>query len=193
METQILSITKGVNKLLIRFTVSNPKYVPRFLRIPEVNGNGRTRQIPGKVILEQLEKCSFANLISQLNVAGFTLVDAMHQRKAGVDYGKPFSVISFVFVKEELAEIAPEDVPYIRVADDALVELLKGSAWRTKAYKNVVEDGLAVSINLGARFSLLKPNGSPVMVWQKNGNGNKDTRLPKIPIQPDHKIQLEAV
>lgn len=184
-------ICVGKNDIVvIQFSFSSRKQVPQFLlnRDPETPDESQERKenINGKCIFQPTERCQI-DFVGDFSKLGFCLVEAFHQERINAKNGKgKYQMVRFLFIKKEKADIDPDDLPHLKVAEECLVEMLE-STWRVRAYQN--PDML--SVNLEARYPIFDSDGSPKLVWPKDEKGEKIKTGKKIKLQPDHFVQLE--
>lgn len=157
----------------------------------------RSKKGPSGVkIQESVQNVGLANILDDLEKAGYELVDAFHEEPYYPDTGRTKHAVRFVFARSEHATPSDE---FLEVRDrmrEALREVTGTAAWAVMAYRNpffsdgeVVEGFTHVSINGAGRTPLLRPDGSPVVQWKRDETGEKVGDAP-LPLTPECKLRI---
>ncbi len=197
-------IDKTVRMVAIQFSFSNKELVPQSVREKPFErfreqSQRKERGGTGERVLDPVERCSMHNIIEDLFQHGFSLVDAFSQQRHHPNDHRgrrKYQMVRFVFAQNGFVKFSEEFLQKKDLILRDLQKLLSNSAWRARAFLNPffqegerVPEAHHVSLNLEARFPLVKPDGRRRLVWRKDEKGNKlgDT---KIPVQPDHVFRI---
>ena len=195
----MVKFDSSIRITVLQFRFSSFSAIPiaakRLLRKSAKKQQRRGNKPTGFEVIEPTAGCSLLELPGELEEAGYELVDAFCEER--VDGNDPrnertYYVVRFVFARHEFAANISEA---FKAARDririALSEICGTSMWRTRSFSNPfyengkeVDGQRAVSINLDMRTPLFQPDGKPVMVWQKDGKGNRVGVVP-IPLVPE--------
>jgi len=172
-----------VRMVTIQFSFSNREVVPAVIR-------QRNRETPfeyvarhlrtaGKRVVEPTENVYLEKFLTELEAAGFELVDAFYQcRPKGENLDRTYYMARFLFARRAFAVPSAEFALVRDSIRTELQEMLHTAFWRVRAFlnpfyqngKEVAERSL--SINLEHRVPLYHSNGSPVTARRKE-NGKK--------------------
>ncbi|MCL5006887.1 MAG: hypothetical protein M1153_01970 [Patescibacteria group bacterium] len=151
------------------------------------------------MIIEPTEGCSLLELLGDLEVAGYELVDAFYQQR--IDAKDPrgertYHMVRFLFASREFAEPSKW---FKSIRDKLLNELrtiCENALWRTRCFLNPfyengeeVVDQRFVSVNLEVRQPLFHPDGQPVTIWKRNEEGKRVGDAP-VPLTSSHRLRM---
>lgn len=191
-----------VRLVLLQFRFSNPDAIPTSLmRLERKTNDERKGPANGMLVIEPKEKCSLLELPGELAMAKYEMVDAFYKerRDAYSPRGaKTYHVVSFLFARKEVAKISKEFRKARKNIRAELRSICEAAMWRVRAFSNpFFKEGeeipglSAVSINLEVRNPLFRPDGQPVTVWQKDGNGDRIGDAP-LPLKPSHHLRIDG-
>jgi hypothetical protein len=183
-----------VRMVAIQFSFSNREVVPAVIR-------QRNRETPfehvarhlrtaGERVIEPTENVYLKEFLTELEVAGFELVDAFYQcRPKGENLDRTYYMARFLFARRAFAVPSAE---FALVRDSIRTELqgmLHTAFWRVRAFLNPfyqngkeVAGQRSLSINLEHRVPLFLPDGHLVKSRRKeNGKKVGDPQ----PLRPD--------
>lgn len=201
----MLKLDKTVKSLYLQFSFSNENAVPGWLPLKEEETQAeskerRERKTHGTgmsvCVIQSTEGCSLESLLDKIKAAGFTLVNAYYQPR--VDPNNPWKrwfMARYIFVRNE--DVTRDELgEYREEIETGLKDLCLLAFWRVRAWRNPFfkndepVDGLfAASVNLEARKPRYQPNGSPIVVWQKDSAGNRVGTAPQ-PLEPTHILTI---
>lgn len=193
----------SVRLVTLQFSFSNPDAIPAGVKQREQETAEerveRKSRSTGTMIMEPTKGVSLAGFLDELEATGYALADAFCKER--LDAKDPsgrrtYHVVRFTFVRHEFVNISEE---FRKVQDAILAELQEmchAAFWRVRMFLNPfyqkgdeVADQRALSINMEARQPRFLPDGQPVLVWQKDGQGQRVGDAP-APIKPDHHLRL---
>ena len=197
-------LNDNIPMISLQFSFNNPEVIPVLVghRSNETTEERvvRKNHTSGQLVIEPTEKCSITTVFTGVESTGYELVDAFHQER--IDPKDPtgkrrYHMVRFQFARSETAQISDE---FRAIRDQIHYELqdICGNAhWRVRAFLNPlyrngeeVQGKNAVSINFEARSPLFRPDGTPVLVWQKDEGGN---RFGNAPVPPKANRDLVVV
>ena len=183
----------------LKFSFSNSGIVPSSVRCLESETpeeqDERKKRASGILAIRPIQNVSLLKYLDDLEEAGYEMIDAFYQLRLDKD-SRTFHMVHFIFCQHEHAEISDE----FRTRRDTIRADLRGictqAAWRARAFINPfyskgekVPGQAAISINLEVRTPLLRADGQPVMVWQKDGEGRRLGERP-VPLKSDYHLRL---
>lgn len=170
----------------LQFSFTNPQVVPSTLKVikPETpRTSDARRQESGKnggaLMIVPTERCSLASFLSELEAAGYEMVDALCQRRwqppVSGQKRKTCFMVRFTFAQKEFAEISDE----FRVVRDNIradcMMMCRNALWRVRAFSNPcfkhgeeLRGQRAISINMEVRVPRYNPSGELVVEWCEN-------------------------
>ncbi len=192
----MIELNGAIRLVALQFCFTNPDVVPpsvkRLVRETPEKRVVRKDRSNGFVVIEPTAKCSLVKFPGELEAAGYELVNAFcEERIDGKDArGKrTYYMVRLLFARSEFVDISAEFREVRDTIRAGLQELCESAMWRVRAFSNpFFMDGeeipgqRAVSINLEAREPLFRPDGQPVVVWQKDERGERvgDAPLPIV-------------
>ncbi|MFA4999224.1 MAG: hypothetical protein WC519_00605 [Parcubacteria group bacterium] len=185
----------AVPLVVLQFSFSNPNVIPVTVKRQnretfEEHVARKGRSTSGVMVIEPTERCSLVEFLKGLETAGYEMVDAFYKERIDDKDSRnkrTYHMVRFLFARREFIELSGE---FKMVRDVVLTELrhiCEGAMWRVRAFSNPfykngeeIPDQRTLSVNLEVRQPLFYPDGEPVTVWQKDGNGKRvgDTSLP---------------
>lgn len=196
-----MMVLNSTTLVTLQFRLSSLSLVPLAVRglrrkhseRPAYPPNGPT---PGVQITDLAKNCDLSDSAFELKMAGYELVDAFHEER-GDERRDTHHIVRYVFARCEYVKPLAEEFLGKRV------ELLTGflslscsAMWNVFAHKNrFFQDGKEVpgqevlSINLMNRTPYRSPDGQPVMVWQKDADGNR-VGNEKVPLSPEKRLRI---
>lgn len=198
----MLQLGASIRFVSMRFSFSNSKIIPSSLKFKAPatveREEVRRERHSGVLVIEPTESCCLAGFPQQLVLTGYPLVDGFYQPRPDpkdIFGGRMYGMVHFLFYRREFAEISPA---FQAIADTVFGDLTKmcdDAFWRVRAFSNpFYKDGREVvgqstiSINLEARIPRFHPDGSLLMQWQKDDQGNRVGDCPKA-IVPAHYLK----
>ena len=189
---------RDVRMVAIQFSFSNREVVPAVIR-------QRNRETPfenvarhlrtaGERVIEPTENVYLKEFLTELEAAGFELVDAFYQcRPKGENLDRTYYMARFLFARRELAVPSAEFALVRDSIRTELQEMLHTAFWRVRAFlnpfyqngKEVAERSL--SINLEYRVPLFLPDGQ-LKTARRKENGKK-VGDPQ-PLRPDFRLAV---
>ena len=185
--------------ITMQFSFSNPKAVPKSVfgmmkkETPEESSE-RKQRATGKIFIEPTKKCQVRDVVTDLADQGYILIEAFHQER--YDPKKPlfpYHAVRFVFVHQDFFEENKSNKEFEGKKPEVLRDLAQMceiALWSVRGFDNPffqndveIKGQRAISINLEARTPLFHPDSTPVLVWEKDAQGNKIGDGPK-PIKP---------
>ena len=195
-------LNRSVRLVMLQFSFSNPGAIPNGVksRQPETieERTARKSHASGVQFIEPVENCSLVEFLeSDLDGAGYELVDAFYKPRSDQN-GRTYHAVRFLFARKEHV-VSCEKFKKVRDSlCDELRAMVEFAAWRVRGFLNSVymngeeiPDQCAISLNLEARKPLFRPDGQPVTVWQKDGEGNRLGDAP-VPIRPDFVFRIKG-
>ena len=193
----------GSTRLIsMQFSFSNINIVPKLLKERELEtledcNERRSREGNGEIVITPTENSFLIEFLNDLEISGYELVDAFYQPRVHPKNSRIiYHMVRFLFARREYVDISEE---FKKVRDTISVELRKiceQAMWRVRAYINPyfvnneeVFGDYALSINLEGRNPLFLPDGQPVVVWQKDGEGNRVGDAP-LPLKIVHNLRI---
>lgn len=191
-----------IRLITLQFSFSNPDAIPVMKRLDRETQEElaeRKSHSSGILVIEPTEKCSLVEFLGELETAGYEMVDAFYKER--IDPKDPrgkrtYHMVRFLFAHHEFMGLSDE---FKKVRDNmrtALSEMCRVAMWRVRSFSNPfynngkeIPDQCAVSINLEARQPLFRPDGQPIMVWQKDENGERIGDTP-ILLKADYCLQI---
>ncbi|MBU1179605.1 hypothetical protein KJ885_01540 [Patescibacteria group bacterium] len=211
----MLNLDESVKLVSLQFSFSNRNAVPAWLPSidPETPAEQQARakrnaDASGEEMIPPTEKCSLAMIVDDLEEAGYVLVDGLHQERINAkDTRRTYQMCRFVFLRRDAVEELRDELGSTRAKiTEGLGELCLLAMWRVRAFLNPLFKGSvlskcpelfsgdepphAASINMETREPLFRPDGQPIMVWQKDENGER-TGAEKVPLSPKHCLCVE--
>lgn len=105
-------------------------------------------------------------------------------------------MVCFLFARHEFVELSDEFKKVRGIIRTELQSLCEVAMWRVRSFSNPfykngeeIPDQRAVSINLEARQPLLRPDGQPLTVWQKDENGKRVGEAPLL-LKADYYLRI---
>ena len=194
----MIALDSSVRLIDVQFSFSNVNVVPAILKERELEGlderdERKAREGSGQLVIAPTENTSLRGF----ELAGYELVDAFYQPR--IHPKNPqiiYHAVRFLFARHAYAH--PSE-GFSR-GRDAICEEFRGmcqqAMWRVRAYLNPYFEGgervqgyYTVSINLEARKPFCSSDGKPIVVWQKDEEGNRLGDAP-IPIKANHNLQI---
>jgi|GEM_PF-3628542 len=188
--------------VIVQFSVGNPDRLPKALPVqkPETRKESQSRRARNETsalsnqLVEATRMCSVAELLDELNDAGYYLVSAYAlPRRDRRNPGRLYYSARYTFAEGEAAAEKLDSIRdhYGEVEDD-LLDLFHNVFWQVRAYRNVrEEDGaVMVSINLDGAEPRFRNDGSEVLVWQKDAAGHRVGTAP-VPLQPQAALHFD--
>ena len=199
----MIALNSSVRMVTLQFSFSNPDAVPQTVKRSEQETpderNERKSHSSGVMVIKPTERCSIAEFLGELEAAGYEIVDAFYKERINAKdphRERVYHMVRFLFARRELVNLSDE---FKKMRDNvriALSEMCRVALWRVRVfsnpfYKNGEEilDQRAVIINLEARKPLFHPDGQPVIVWQKDKNGERVGDAP-LPLKPDYYLRI---
>ena len=193
-------VLNGLVRLVcLQFRFPNPGAILHLVRHRETSDERRSGP-SGVMVIEPTENCSLAEFLGELEVAGYEMFDALHEER--IDPKDPCGksvhhMVRFLFARKEFVKISTEFEGARIAIRSELQSICETTMWRVRAFSNpFYQDGeeiagqRALSINLEVRRPLFCPDGQPVMVWKKNGNGERVGDAP-LPLKPSRHLHID--
>jgi len=191
----------AVRLISLKFSFSNPGIVPSSVRrleseTPEKRDE-RKRRNDGILAIEPIQNVGLSEFLEDLESAGHEMIDAYYQPRLGKD-NRTFHMVLFVFCQREHVKISDE----FRMRRDTIIDELRKvcaqATCRVRAFVNPfygsdnerVPGQATISVNLEARKPLLNSDSQPIMVWQKDREGERVGDQP-VPLRPDYYLRLQ--
>lgn len=199
-----MKLGPSVRMVSVQFSFSNPDVIPAVVKraAPETTQvrTERKSRSSGTMIIVPTEKCSITGIMEALEAAGYELVDALYQtRLDGKDprLQRKYHMVRFIFARHEFAQVSPEFMSVRDAIRAALQSMSTAAMWRVRGFDNpFYQDGeevlgqRALSLNFEARQPLNNPDGTPVAIWQKDGQGKRIGDSP-VPIRPSYQLVVD--
>ena len=108
-------------------------------------------------------------------------MEALYQKRHDPkNPAKPYHMVRFVFAKKEFSKPEESFEKKKNLLEEEFLFLCRTSLWRVRGFSNPyfenekeIEGMRAISVNAEARVPLFYPDGKPVLVRDKDANGNK--------------------
>ncbi len=136
--------------------------IPQETKVAQAN---HEQQSNGTVLISPTTNVCCRNLLSSLELEGFTLVSCWFQ-KGDRPNGQKNIRVRFVFVPNEVATLDPRFCQ--QEARQALVKLTTEALWRVRAYLNPENGGQQISINLEMRSPQINGLGKTILVSRRS-------------------------
>ena len=204
-----MGIEEGVRLIAVQFSFSNPEAIPDSVRrlqpeteIESIKRHHKNETGDGYLILKPTENCSLVKLPGGLAEDGYNLVDAFYQER--LRRGRSYHMVRFLFSREPARVANPDYNNFMQTQGRAVNafdfnEMCSCSMWKGQVFSNLFygNGGKAtservVNIALVARKPLFRPDGTPVMVWKKNENGERVGDKP-VPLHPEYYLNIKEV
>ena len=190
----MLRLNNSVRLVIFQFSFKNAKYVPGSVRMvmPETYDEARARKeraAGGELVIPLTDNVSLLEFPNDLEESDYELVGASHQPR---DYK---DIVWFTFAQKEKAAPRKEFLVRRNAVFDDLTEIFRTVIWRTRGFLNPYflegepTDEHVFQVCLGARKPLLRSDGTPVTVWQKDKNGERVGKAP-LPLTPDCRLRV---
>ena len=190
----MLKLDNSVRLVVFQFSFKNAKYVPDSVRMvmPETYDEARTRKeraAGGELVIPLTENVSFLDFLNDLGESGYKLVGAIHQPR---DYK---DMVRYTFARKEKATSRKEFIVRRDAVLTDLTEIFRTVIWQTRGFlnqyflKDEPTDERVFQVCLGARKPLLRSDGTPVTVWQKDKNDERVGKAP-LPLTPDCRLRV---
>lgn len=203
----MVALNKSVQLISLQFAFSNTNIFPPWacwaIRDEKWNRwkERKYHEGTGEIVISPVQNCSLKEFVGELERAGYKIADALCQLRPDQKDDtrkRKYCMARFIFVREEhLEELSPEFKNALEKNRDFIQKMCEEANWRVRVFRNPffrngeqIPDQSAVSINLEARNPLIQPNGQPVLVWQKDGQGNRIGDMP-LPLKPDHYLHIK--
>ncbi|MBI5004722.1 MAG: hypothetical protein HZC04_00860 [Candidatus Lloydbacteria bacterium] len=194
---------ESVRLIAVQFSFSNPRAIPSTIRRlnAETAAESARRRLKnehgdGYVILKPTENCSLAKLPGELSTAGYTLVDAFYQER--LKSGRLYHMVRFLFSREKPAIYDSTNMQRALNEID-FKDMCNSALWRAQVFSNLFyghekmpTGERVVNIALVARQPLFRPDGTPVMVWQKGEDGERIGDSPR-PLSAEYYLRIKEV
>ncbi|PIP23790.1 MAG: hypothetical protein COX90_01965 [Candidatus Nealsonbacteria bacterium CG_4_10_14_0_2_um_filter_38_17] len=193
-----IQLDHSVERVITQFSFSNAGAVPSDIisRSPETVEELRSRinrPETGSVFLIA-NNCSLVGFQDGLRLAGYEPIEGFHQLRINPKnprMERRYQMVRFVFGRPDPAMA---QFPAVRrVLSAALEDMGRAAMWLVEVFSNpffkdgqIVNGRSALVINLKGRnplFSPEKPDGQPVVVWQKDEKGERIGEGP-VPLAP---------
>ena len=190
----MLRLNNSVRLVIFQFSFKNAKYVPGSVRMvmPETYDEARARKeraAGGEPVIPLTDNVSLLEFPNDLEESGYKLVGALHKPR---DYK---DIVRYTFARKEKATSREEFLARRDAVFDDLTEIFRTVIWRTRGFLNPYflegepTDEHVFQVCLGARKPLLRSDGTPVTVWQKDKNGERVGKAP-LPLTPDCRLRV---
>lgn len=171
--------------VFVQFRINKKTMVPSGIREKDPQ-NPRYSSQNGTLLMGPSSNVSLVQFCEDLSNNNYSLVDCFFKKR--VNIYKEYYIVRFVFIPTE--NVRNHDVLMERQATmDNAFEEMKKSFWKVEVYENPyhnkgesVED-LSLGINCIERIPLFRPDGSLILRWQKDENGERVGDEP-VPIKP---------
>ncbi|MFA5133336.1 MAG: hypothetical protein WC459_00805 [Patescibacteria group bacterium] len=170
--------------IVLQFRFAKSQFAPKGLK--KINKLAREEQT-GTLCMETKEKASLVELLSTLEKAGYGLVGAVCFNRP--TERKVYTVTQYTFALEQSRE-------ELIIALSELKKMVEQTIWTVHAFENpcfshgeIVAGEWTFSIMANRRTPLFEEDGSPVMVWKKNEEGDI-IGDEKIPLTPEVNISI---
>jgi hypothetical protein len=183
----MVALDASARIVTLQFSFTNPDAIPASIRKRTVESAQeaveRKVYVTGSMIIEPTEDVTLFCFPGELEAAGYEMVDALYKQRLDPkdSRGKRmYHMVRFMFARKEHVMICDE---FRAVRDEIRGDLAKiatESLWRVRGYSNPfygkegeVEGVRAISLNMEVRRPRFEPSGKPVVVWQKDANGDR--------------------
>src|SRR3989344_7820783 len=199
METKLDS---SIRLVMLQFSFTNPDVVPSCIKqlAHETQEEAVARKampIPGQPVIQPTEDASLAGLPSALEQVGYELVDAFYKPRINQESGRTYHMVRFVFAHHDYVNLSDEFKRVRNTIRIALDEVCMQAMWRVRSFVNPFfkngtrcDDQNVLSLNFEARKPMFLPNGQPVVVWQRNGCGEKVGEAP-LPLRAKVAVRVQ--
>jgi len=202
----VRELTESVKLISLQFSFTNPEAVPASVRRvarEELAARfaRKDKEGTGFLVINPTEKCSILQFLDELESAGYELIYSHHQeRPDGKDArGKRvYQMVRFQFALKGATEVSPEFLAVRDAVRADLRNICRLAMWRVRAFSNplyhhgeVVPEKRSMSINLEFRQPYAHPDGTPVVVWQKDEYGQRVGDAAQ-PISPEYALSIVA-
>lgn len=200
----LIPLDEAVRLISFQFSFSNADAVPRFVRqtcaeTPEGREKRKSYDNAGVQLIPPTENCNLFGVLTEINSAGWSLVDAVYQERVNPIPGrKMYHMVRFVFAKPDGAPINADEALYRRAIASDFAEITGQAHWRVRGYSNpyfkdgeVVEGACAISVNMEVRVPRYRLDGTPVTQWIKDEDGNRLGNAPR-PITADYNLFVNS-
>ena len=183
--------------VMLQFYGTNPKAIPTVLcevaPETEIELMNRRRPFNGALIVQPTKGCSLLDLIDDLQMHGFELVEAFRQERLDTKdelLANVYYMARFVFAMPATATV-PVDYQSKQAEDlEALQQMCHDAYWCMQVFDNpeceeedagIMQGHRVLSLNLVAREPLVGGNGKVITIWQLDENGERigDKPLPR--------------
>ena len=198
----MVAIDGSVRLVALQFSFSNINIVPEILQERELDTTAdrnerKAREGSGEMVIMSTENSSLVKFLNDLEASGYELVDAFYQPRVHPKNPRIlYSMVRFLFARREYVDLSDEFRKTRDVTYAELRKICEQAMWRVRAYLNPcfkdneeVPGQHALSVNLEGRKPLFLPDGQPVVVWQKDEEGNRVGDAP-LPLKPDHSLRI---
>lgn len=198
MAEEAMNSLGQVRMIQLQFSFSNGKHVPTSVseRKQETQEESAERKARGNgvVFLEPTQMCALDKVLDDLVEQHYILVDAFTQTRFNPKAPKvPYYMVRFVFIHRDFYVADGKNGDFIMKRDEIIRDfalLCKSALWRVRGFNNPffqndteVPGNRFISVNLEGRTPLFQPDGKPILVWDKDGQGNRLGNEPK-PLKP---------
>ena len=198
-----------VRQIRLQLSFSNKSVVPESIRWVDKETiieciKRKLRDSDGNVVFPSTEKCSLSKLPDGLATAKYELVDAFCQERINLKFFRnrnrnTYYMVRFLFVPSKLADVSKSFKNESGKIQNDFEDMCHGALWRAQVFSNLfygdggeITGERVVNIALVAREPLFRSDGTPVMVWQKDENGNRVGGKP-APLKAKHFLLLNEV
>ena len=198
----MVTLDRTIRLVGLQFSFSNINVVPELLKELELESleernERKGRKSSGEMVITPTENSSLMEFLSDLEVAGYELVDAFYQPRVHPKNPRIiYHMARFLFARREHADPSEEFKGVRNAISAELLKICEQAMWRVRAYLNPfftadeeVPGYHALSINLEGRKPVFLHDGQPVVVWQKDEEGNRVGDTP-LPLRPDYHLRL---
>ncbi|MDP1688904.1 MAG: hypothetical protein Q8L47_02125 [bacterium] len=199
----MITLNRDVRLVLLQFNFSNSDAVPATVKRlnPETKKESTERKSrsSGVMVIEPTLKCSIVAFLDELEEAGYEMVDAFYNERVDAKDTRgrrTYHMVRFTFARHEFVDLSDEFRGMRSAIRAELRDLCGNAMWRVRAFSNPFYiDGMespdqrTLCINLEVRQPLFRPDGRPIMVWQKDESGNRVGDAP-LPLKADYYLWL---
>lgn len=196
------ALLEGTLRIIsLRFKVNNLNLVPQGIREKVLRSETPAEFAARKEFKAEGEECilptkdvSCAQFINNLAASGYIMIDAFFQV-----LNPKYIIVRFDFVI--LEHFLPSDgfSQGAKVkAEIGLRNMAEQNMWRIQAYLNSfffegyeIKDQYGLAINLGGRKPLFDKNHMPVLVWEKDEQGERVGEAP-VELRPKLFLQIQG-
>lgn len=198
----MVALNGTVRLVMLQFSFSNPDAIPATVKrqdreTPEERVVRKSHS-SGVMVIEPTEKCSLVEFLEELEAAGYEMVDSFCKERidAKDPRNRAYHMVRFLFARREFVELSDEFKKVRDVIRAELRSICESAVWRVRSFDNPfykngeeISGQRAVSVNLEARQPLLRPDGQPVTVWQKDENGKRVGDAP-LPLKANYHLRI---